>query len=180
MARSATPGTGPDGPARRVVVLGASGFIGRQVSAAVRAAGGEPLLVARRPLPAATSRCVPLDLIGDGPDALSRLLDTERPAAVVNAAGAVWSRAQDTMQQANHVLVETVLAALAAASWRPRLVHLGSVFEYARPSPAPRWTSRRRPGRPHRTDCPNWRAPRRSWRRPRRDGPTRWCCGCRT
>nr|QBF51766.1 NAD(P)H-dependent ketoreductase [Streptomyces caniferus] len=124
-----------DGPVRRVVVLGASGFIGRQVSAAVRAAGGEPLLVARRPFTTDPAHCVPLDLIGDGPDPLSRLLDTERPDAVVNAAGAVWSRAPETMRQANHTLVETVLAALAAASWRPRLVHLGSVFEYAPPPP---------------------------------------------
>ncbi|MEU5545468.1 NAD(P)-dependent oxidoreductase [Streptomyces sioyaensis] len=135
MARCDSPGTGPDGPVRRVVVLGASGFIGRQVSAALLAAGGEPLMVARRPLADATSRCIPLDLIGDGPDTLSRLLDTERPDAVVNAAGAVWSRTQETMQQANHTLVETVLAAIAAASWRPRLVHLGSVFEYAPPAP---------------------------------------------
>ncbi|MFE2230209.1 NAD-dependent epimerase/dehydratase family protein [Streptomyces kronopolitis] len=137
MARCETPETGrdPDRAVRRVVVLGASGFIGRQVSAAVRAAGGEPLLVARRPFTADPAHCVPLDLIGDGPYALSRLLDTERPDAVVNAAGAVWSRAQETMRQANHTLVETVLAALAAASWRPRLVHLGSVFEYAPPTP---------------------------------------------
>ncbi|MGI5255901.1 NAD-dependent epimerase/dehydratase family protein [Streptomyces angustmyceticus] len=137
MARCPTPAADrdPDGPPHRVVVLGAGGFIGRQVAAAVRAAGGEPLLVARRPLADATVRCLPLDLIGDGPDALSRLLDTERPSAVVNAAGAVWSREPETMRQANHTLVETVLAALAAATWRPRLVHLGSVFEYAPPPP---------------------------------------------
>ncbi|MEV5127237.1 NAD(P)-dependent oxidoreductase [Streptomyces decoyicus] len=137
MAWAPTPAADrdPDGPVRRVVVLGASGFIGRQVSAAVRAAGGEPLLVARRPFTTDPGHCVPLDLIGDGPYALSRLLDAERPDAVVNAAGAVWSRAQETMRQANHTLVETVLAAIAAASWRPRLVHLGSVFEYAPPPP---------------------------------------------
>ncbi|MFC9236283.1 NAD-dependent epimerase/dehydratase family protein [Streptomyces decoyicus] len=137
MAWCPTPATDrdPDGPVRRVVVLGASGFIGRQVSAAVRAAGGEPLLVARRPFTTDPAHCVPLDLIGDGPYALSRLLDTERPDAVVNAAGAVWSRAHETMRQANHTLVETVLAAIAAASWRTRLVHLGSVFEYAPPPP---------------------------------------------
>lgn len=137
MAPRDTPGTagGPGGAARRVVVLGGSGFVGRHVAAAVRASGAEPLLVARRPLGDGPERSFPMDLAGDGPDGLARLLDTERPYAVVNAAGAAWSRVPETMDRGNHLLVETVLSALATAAWRPRLVQLGSVFEYAPPTP---------------------------------------------
>lgn len=51
------------------------------------------------------------------------------------------------MQQANHALVDTVLAAMAAASWRPRLVHVGSVHEYA-PQPPGTSLDERTPTRP--------------------------------
>ncbi|WP_432004103.1 NAD-dependent epimerase/dehydratase family protein [Streptomyces sioyaensis] len=137
MARRNTPAPvgGPGGAGRRVVVLGGSGFVGRHVVAAVRASGAEPLLVSRRPLSDGPERSFPMDLAGGGPDGLARLLDTERPYAVVNAAGAAWSRVQETMDRGNHLLVETVLSALATAAWRPRLVQLGSIFEYAPPTP---------------------------------------------
>lgn len=138
----------PDGTRRGVIVLGATGSVGRHISAAVRAAGEEVLMVARRAGTAAgAGRFFPMDLIGEGPDGLARLIDAERPYAVVNAAGAAWVSSPDVMQQANHALVDNVLAAMAAASWRPRLVHLGSVLEYA-PQPPDTSLDERAPTRP--------------------------------
>ncbi|MGW3013538.1 NAD-dependent epimerase/dehydratase family protein [Streptomyces sp. NPDC001219] len=137
-----------DGTRRRVLVLGATGAFGRHVCAAVTAAGEEVLRVARRPGPAtAPGRFFPMDLTGAGPDGLARLIDAERPHAVVNAAGAVWLCSPEAMRQANHALVDTVLAAMAAASWRPRLVHVGSVHEYA-PQPPGTSLDERTPTRP--------------------------------
>ncbi|MEW9522031.1 NAD-dependent epimerase/dehydratase family protein [Streptomyces tubercidicus] len=136
---SLRPADDPDGTHRRVLVLGATGAVGRHVCAAVRAAGDEVLMVARRPGTAAgAGRFFPMDLIGEGPDGLARLIDAERPYAVVNAAGAAWQCSPEVMRQANHALVDKVLAATAAASWRPRLVHVGSVHEY---TPQPPGTS---------------------------------------
>lgn len=138
----------PDGSHRRIIVLGATGAVGRHVCAAVRAAGGELLTVARRPGPATgAGRFFPMDLIGEGPDGLARLIDAERPHAVVNAAGAAWLCSPEVMWQANHVLVDKVLAAMAAASWRPRLVHVGSVHEYT-PQPPGISLDERTPTRP--------------------------------
>ncbi len=137
-----------DGRHRRVIVLGATGSVGRHISEAVRAAGQEVLRVARRPVTAAgEGRFLPMDLLGEGPDELARLIDTERPYAVVNAAGAAWLCAPDVMQQANHALVDNVLAAMATASWRPRLVHLGSMHEYT-PQPPDTSLDERAPTRP--------------------------------
>lgn len=138
----------PDGTPRRVLVLGATGAFGRHVCAAAGAAGEEVLGVARRPGPATgPGRFFPMDLTGAGPGGLARLIDAERPYAVVNAAGAVWLSSPEAMRQANHALVHTVLAAMAAASWRPRLVQVGSVHEYA-PQPAGTPLDERTPTRP--------------------------------
>jgi dTDP-6-deoxy-L-talose 4-dehydrogenase [NAD(P)+] len=116
----------------RVVVLGATGFVGRHVGAALEAAGHEVLAVARRPvkIPASWRFC-PMDVVEEGPGALTRLLAAERPLAVVNAAGAVWSTSAGDMRRGNQLLVERLLAALTASARRPLLVHLGSVHEYA-------------------------------------------------
>ncbi|MFJ2399201.1 NAD-dependent epimerase/dehydratase family protein [Streptomyces sp. NPDC087843] len=126
----------PDGSSGRVVVLGATGFVGRHAGAALEAAGHEVLAVARQAAktPASWQFC-PMDLVKDGPAALTRLIDAERPVAVVNAAGVAWSSSVGVMRQGNQLLVEQLLAALDAASWQPRLVHLGSVHEYT-PQPA--------------------------------------------
>ncbi|WP_405876718.1 NAD(P)-dependent oxidoreductase [Streptomyces sp. NBC_01384] len=131
VGRQGQPGR-PDGPSGRVVVLGATGFVGRHAGAALRAAGHEVLAVARQAVktPAAW-RFHPMDLVKDGPGALTELIDAKHPVAVVNAAGVAWSSSPGVMRQGNQLLVDRLLAALDAASWRPRLVHLGSVHEYA-------------------------------------------------
>lgn len=125
----------PDSPGRgpgRVVVLGATGFVGRHVGAALEAAGHEILAVARRPLKTPPSwRFYPLDLVNGDPYVLTEIVEEERPVAVVNAAGEVWSSSPSRMRLGNQLLVDRMLTALTAARHRPRLVHLGSVHEYA-------------------------------------------------
>jgi nucleoside-diphosphate-sugar epimerase len=122
----------PAGKSGRVIVLGATGFVGRHASAALEAAGHEVLAVARRPGKMSASRAFhPIDLVADGPQELVRLIDAERPAVVINAAGVAWSPSATRLRQGNQLLVDRLLAALDAADWRPRLVHIGTVHEYA-------------------------------------------------
>lgn len=127
---------GADGKSGRVLLLGATGFVGRHVGTALERAGYEVLAVARHPRKTPASwRFHPMDLADAEPRALVELIDEAHPEAVVNAAGEVWSPTADRMRHSNQLLVERLLAALAAAGPRPRLVQLGSVHEY---SPQPR------------------------------------------
>lgn len=132
----------------RVVVLGATGFVGRHVGTALEQAGYEVLAVARRPrkLPASW-RFHPMDLVDAGPRALVDLIDETGPVAVVNAAGEVWSPTADGMRRSNQLLVDRLLSALATAGHRPRLVQLGSVHEYT-PQPHGVWLTETSPEEP--------------------------------
>ncbi|MFD6620120.1 NAD-dependent epimerase/dehydratase family protein, partial [Streptomyces albidoflavus] len=115
----------------RVVVLGATGFVGRHVGTALERAGYEVIAVARQPRKTPASwRFHPMDLVDSGPRALVDLVEETGPVAVVNAAGEVWSPTADGMRRSNQLLVDRLLSALAAARHRPRLVQLGSVHEY--------------------------------------------------
>ncbi|WP_063785063.1 NAD(P)-dependent oxidoreductase [Streptomyces sp. TP-A0356] len=141
-------GGGQDETPSRVVILGATGFVGRHVGAAFQAGGHQVLAVARRPAKIPASwRFFPADLANDGRDELLRLMDAERPVAIVNAAGAAWSSSEGPLREGNLLLVEQVLAALDAASCRPRLVHLGSMHEYE-PQPVGTALDERVPTRP--------------------------------
>jgi nucleoside-diphosphate-sugar epimerase len=106
-----------------VVVLGASGFVGRHVCAALAAEGVPVMGVSRREVPGV--HVVRADLTGP---ALPAVLGDLRPAAVVNVAGAVWRAGEAAMQELNVRLVERLLVFLE--SHPARLVHLGSVHEY--------------------------------------------------
>ncbi|MFM9694087.1 NAD-dependent epimerase/dehydratase family protein [Streptomyces europaeiscabiei] len=139
---------GPDTGTGRVVLLGATGFVGRQVGAALERAGHEIHAVARHPRKTPASwRFHPMDLVADGPRALTELIDAERPVAVVNAAGEVWSPTSDGMRRNNRLLVDRLLSALAVAEPRPRLVQLGSVHEYT-PQPNGVWLTESSPEEP--------------------------------
>ncbi|MDX5570246.1 NAD(P)-dependent oxidoreductase [Streptomyces sp. ID05-04B] len=95
----------------------------------------------------ASWRFHPMDLAGAEPRALVELIDEAHPVAVVNAAGEVWSPTADRMRHSNELLVERLLAALAAAGPRPRLVQLGSVHEYS-PQPRGVWLTESSPEEP--------------------------------
>ncbi|MET7460129.1 NAD-dependent epimerase/dehydratase family protein [Nonomuraea sp. NPDC005501] len=117
-----------EGAPGRVVVLGGSGSVGRQVCETFAARGWEVLAVARRwaphlePYPFA-----PLDVTATEPRRVAELLSRAR--AVVNAAGG-WGDTTEEMTYSHIRLVDRLLEGLASASGRPRLVHVGSVHEY--------------------------------------------------
>jgi nucleoside-diphosphate-sugar epimerase len=124
---------------RRVLVVGASGFLGTHIGAALAGDGraGEMIGVARRVDPGRGDlRSVDLT----APDApLDALLSAVRPDVVVNAAGRT-SGTPDELEALNVAAVERLLAALTRWSPGARLVHLGSAAEYG-PSPAGRSTA---------------------------------------
>ncbi len=139
---------GTDRRSGRVMVLGATGFVGRHVGTALERSGYEVLAVARHPrkMPASW-RFHPMDLAGSGPRALVELIDETGPVAVVNAAGEVWSPTADRMHRSNQLLVDRLLGALATVGHRPRLVQLGSVHEYT-PQPHGVWLTESSPEEP--------------------------------
>ncbi|WP_206302802.1 NAD(P)-dependent oxidoreductase [Streptomyces sp. WAC 01529] len=139
------------------VVLGATGFVGRHVRAALADAGARVVGVARgvpgaeigvpgaeAGVPGARGEVLgarsgtewhALDLTAAGPDRLAGLLAEVRADVVVNAAGAVWGVTENQMELANAQLPRALVAACAALPHPPRLVQLGSVHEYG-PVPA--------------------------------------------
>jgi nucleoside-diphosphate-sugar epimerase len=118
---------------RRTVVIGGTGFIGRHLCAEFAAAGHQLLVVARDARKNTTGhRFVSLDLAHhNAPAEVAALLRAERPDIVVNAAGAVWSPTDAELHDSNVRAVEHLVAAFSALSSPPRLIHLGSVNEYA-------------------------------------------------
>ncbi|MER7917784.1 MULTISPECIES: NAD(P)-dependent oxidoreductase [unclassified Streptomyces] len=131
MRRSGEPVRAGDGAAR-ALVLGGTGFVGRQVCARLAALGHDVLAVGRTrpPWTGQAVRFTALDLAAAGTEALVALLRAHRPTVVVNAAGGVWNVDAEQMTRSNVTLVEQLIAALDAWEGRPRLIHLGSAHEY--------------------------------------------------
>jgi len=129
-----------------VVVLGATGFVGRHVCAAFHAAGWEVVGVARtEPVTPVPYRHETLDLVDAEPARLSRLLADTGARTVVNGAGAVWAVTAEQMQSANTDLVVRLVVAASGLARPPRLIQLGSVHEYG---PVPRGVDIREDTRP--------------------------------
>ena len=127
----------------RVLVLGASGFIGRWVARALTGRAGHLSLVVRDRAAAesvfrqlgAVGAVIELDLL-DGP-ATRNLIQETNPSVVFNLVGYGVDPAEDdevVAQLTNVDLVETIALALAALpnqGWSAqRLVHVGSALEY--------------------------------------------------
>lgn len=124
---------------RRVLVLGAAGFIGRHLLDEVRRWGGEPVAVVRD----ATAICWPRDepdrvVSCDlaALDAVEALVETERPDLLFNLAGyGVDPDEQDELmtRRINADLpgmIGRAMGRLRPAGTRRSLVHAGSAFEY--------------------------------------------------
>ncbi|MER6414110.1 NAD-dependent epimerase/dehydratase family protein [Streptomyces humidus] len=120
------------GDAGRALVLGGTGFVGRQVCARLAALGHDVLAVGRTrpPRTGRAGRFAALDLAAATPDALVALLRAHRPTVVVNAAGGVWNVDAEQMVRSNVTVVERLVAALGGWEPRPRLIQLGSAHEY--------------------------------------------------
>ncbi|MFI1968717.1 NAD-dependent epimerase/dehydratase family protein [Streptomyces cinnamoneus] len=116
----------------RILVLGATGFLGRHAAERLRALPGARVLDAGRSPGAA----LPVDLATADPDRLAAALRGAAPHAVVNCAGAVGGDAV-TLTGVNARGPAVLCAALAAAAPQARLVHLGSAAEYG-PGDRPR------------------------------------------
>ncbi|KQX56386.1 MULTISPECIES: NAD(P)-dependent oxidoreductase [unclassified Streptomyces] len=112
-----------------VAVFGATGCVGRAVTAAFAAAGSPVLRVARRRPPDTTGRFLALDAAATDPAELAGLLAAARVDTVVNATGG-WVTGEAENDRVHARLVENLLAALARLPDRIRLVQIGSVHEY--------------------------------------------------
>ncbi|MET7968218.1 NAD-dependent epimerase/dehydratase family protein [Micromonospora sp. NPDC005305] len=107
------------GAARRVLLLGSTGFLGRHIRDAL-ARDGTTLSCPTR------DRC---DLIEMSPEALTDLVRRERPSAVVNCAGRITGTGYDFLR-AHPLVTAKLIDALLAAAPEARLVRIGSAAEY--------------------------------------------------
>ena len=110
----------------RILVIGASSFIGRHIQT-VAAAAGHTVLTAGR----SDGWSLRLDLATDSAEHLGSLIAGATPDVVVNCAGATAGGA-DALAAANITAVHTLATALLAVAdgAAPRLVHIGSAAEY--------------------------------------------------
>jgi NDP-hexose 4-ketoreductase len=115
----------------RVVLFGATGFLGSHVARAFRAVDLECIAFSRvaeyrrgelhvRPA---------LDLVTAGATGISDVLERFQPSVIVNAVGAL-AGSEAELEAANLRAVENLLDATQNAAPRARTIHLGSVAEY--------------------------------------------------
>ncbi|MEU0492758.1 NAD(P)-dependent oxidoreductase [Nocardiopsis sp. NPDC006139] len=120
----------------RVAVIGATGWVGRHVCAALAAHGHGVVALARSPAAHLSGYPFhPVDLTSVRPGALAGLLRSERVTAVVNATDAAnardgWHRPDAVVHEANTTAALTLVRAVRELADPPRLVHLGTLHEY--------------------------------------------------
>ena len=113
---------------RRVVVLGASGFLGRHVRERARTAGLDVVTAGRSPLPDSPAHCL-VDLAGQDPARLAGALAMLAPDVVVNCAGATFGPTE-MLAAVNVTGTYDLVRAMLMADRPARLVHVGSAAEY--------------------------------------------------
>ena len=112
----------------RILITGASSFLGGHVRREAAAAGHQVVTAGRSPVPASASHHR-LDLAADGPAQIAALLARVAPDAVVNCAGAT-AGAPEVLAAANVTAVHALLTAMLETRGTARLVHIGSAAEY--------------------------------------------------
>jgi nucleoside-diphosphate-sugar epimerase len=117
----------------RLLIIGASGFLGSHVRRQAGAAGLAVVTAGRTELPGSPSHHR-LDLSGDDPARIAAVITAAAPDAVINCAGATAGD-PDVLAAANITGVHTLLTAMLTGRSAARLVHLGSAAEYGRTEP---------------------------------------------
>lgn len=112
--------------AHRVIVLGATGFLGRHVSRRLEDLGIDHVRIGHT---AGASVDAAIDLASSAQHDLDKLIGGIAPTAVINCAGAVSGTTAD-LTRGNVVAVHALLSALAWSAPAARLVQLGSSAEY--------------------------------------------------
>jgi nucleoside-diphosphate-sugar epimerase len=114
----------------RVVIIGASSFLGGHVLREAGASGHEVVTAGRSPVPASASYHR-LDLAADGPSRIAGVISSIAPDAVINCAGAT-AGSPDLLAAVNITAVYALVTAMIQSRSLARLVHIGSAAEYGR------------------------------------------------
>jgi nucleoside-diphosphate-sugar epimerase len=131
-----TPRSAAGALARRspkILVIGASGYLGGHVRDRAGAAGLDVITAGRSPLPDSPAHCL-LDLATAEPGELAATLAEQAPDVVVNCAGATGGDVA-TLAAANVTGTAVLVSALHRTERPIRLVHLGSAAEYGPSQP---------------------------------------------
>jgi NDP-hexose 4-ketoreductase len=112
----------------RVLIIGASSYLGGHVLRQASAAGHTVVTAGRSAVPESPSHRR-LDLAADDPSRIGAVIMSVAPDAIVNCAGATAGTA-DELAAANITTVYALVTAMIRSGTRARLVHIGSAAEY--------------------------------------------------
>ncbi len=129
----------------RLLILGASGFLGGHLWRQATAAGVEVITAGRSPMPRSPAHHR-LDLASGDPGPVADIIASVAPDVIANCAGATVGAA-DALAAANITGPYTLVRAMQLAGTPARLVHLGSAAEYGGAEP-PRPLDESAPPRP--------------------------------
>ena len=114
----------------RVLIIGASSFLGGHVLREALATGHDAVTAGRSAVPASASHHQ-LNLSADSLPRIAEAISSIAPHAVINCAGAT-SGAPDVLAAANITAVHALAAVMIRSRSAARLVHIGSAAEYGR------------------------------------------------
>jgi NDP-hexose 4-ketoreductase len=117
----------------RLLILGASSFIGGHVRRQATAAGAAVVTAGRAGLPDSPEHHR-IDLAIDDPARIAEMIEAAAPDAIVNCAGATVGR-PDVLAAINVTGTYTLVRAMLLARTQARLVHFGSAAEYGGAEP---------------------------------------------
>jgi NDP-hexose 4-ketoreductase len=117
----------------RLLILGASGFLGGHVWRQATAAGAEVVTAGRAALPGSPAHRR-LDLAQDAPASVAEIISEVAPDAIANCAGLTVG-GPDVLAAANITGAYALVRAMLLAETPARLVHLGSAAEYGGAEP---------------------------------------------
>jgi nucleoside-diphosphate-sugar epimerase len=114
----------------RLLIIGASGFLGGHVLREASARGHDVVTAGRSAVPGSASHHR-LDLSADSPSRVAEVIGSIAPDTVVNCAGAT-AGPPDLLAAANITAVYALVTAMIASRVPARLVQIGSAAEYGR------------------------------------------------